>query len=114
MTARGFYWADRKAYLRQYHLDHPRDKDSDRDLRYQRRYGITLIDYNRMLKEQVGVCAICGHPPKKNRLSVDHDHKTGQVRGLLCVRCNRALPRFNDSADLLERAAAYINAAKAV
>ena len=44
-----------------------------------------------MLAEQGGGCAICGAPPKTRRLHVDHDHKTGEIRGLLCYRCNKAL-----------------------
>jgi hypothetical protein len=56
--------------------------------------GVTDADYDRMLNEQGGGCAICGNPPKSRRLHVDHDHKTGKVRGLLCFRCNRALPNY--------------------
>lgn len=55
------------------------------------RYGLTLEDYECMLADQGGACAICGAPPKRNRLHVDHDHKTGVVRGLLCARCNSSL-----------------------
>jgi len=50
-------------------------------------YGITLDDYEEILDSQGGTCAICGGTELK-RLSVDHDHKTGRVRGLLCNRCN--------------------------
>lgn len=57
-----------------------------------RKYGITLSDYERLLKAQGGVCLICHSPESRKdgqlHLSVDHDHQTGQVRGLLCVRCN--------------------------
>jgi hypothetical protein len=62
------------------------------------RYGITEEDYNRIFKEQNGVCKICGKEPyehAKNKMSkvlhIDHDHETGLVRGLLCSRCNGAL-----------------------
>jgi Recombination endonuclease VII len=56
--------------------------------------GITDADYEALLAAQGGGCAICGNPPKTRRLHVDHDHKTGKVRGLLCHRCNRALPNW--------------------
>jgi Recombination endonuclease VII len=56
--------------------------------------GITDVEYGAMLRVQGGGCAICGAKPKTRRLHVDHDHATGQVRGLLCHRCNRALPTW--------------------
>jgi hypothetical protein len=65
--------------------------------------------YEAMLTSQGGVCAICGRPPsEKRRLAVDHDHATGAVRGLLCVPCNQALGRFQDSPDVLAAAAMYV------
>lgn len=56
--------------------------------------GVSDDDYHRMLAAQGGGCAICGATPKTRRLDVDHDHLTGKVRGLLCHRCNRALPTW--------------------
>ena len=53
--------------------------------------GVSTEDYERMLAAQGGGCAICGALPKTRRLHVDHDHKTGEIRGLLCYRCNKAL-----------------------
>lgn len=54
-------------------------------------YGITSDDYDTLLDRQGGKCAICRARPKSKRLAVDHDHKTGAVRGLLCGRCNHDL-----------------------
>lgn len=54
-------------------------------------YGLTADDYERLLRAQGGRCAICRARPKSKRLAVDHDHKTGAVRGLLCSRCNHDL-----------------------
>lgn len=75
-------------------------------------YGITQLDYDRMLEHQNGVCAICGGTRPGN-LDVDHDHKlTGRdaVRGLLCKRCNRRLlPAAQDNPARLKRAIAYLN-----
>jgi len=61
---------------------------SARERYLQKKYGLTLTDYDGMLTRQDGLCAICRKPPKKIRLAVDHDHKTGKVRGLLCGFCN--------------------------
>lgn len=55
-----------------------------------RTFGLTVEEYNEMLSEQGGVCAICGGTDNR-RLSVDHDHETGTIRGLLCAGCNGAL-----------------------
>ena len=54
-------------------------------------YGLTSAQYDALLKAQGGRCAICRARPKSKRLAVDHDHKTGAVRGLLCSRCNHDL-----------------------
>ena len=69
--------------------------------------GITDADYARLLAAQGGHCALCPATPKTRRLHVDHDHATGKVRGLLCHRCNRALPTWVD-ARWLGRAARYV------
>jgi hypothetical protein len=64
--------------------------------------------YDALLKLQLGGCAICGRPPKKRKLDMDHDHRTMEVRGLLCVRCNRAIPSWMDVGWLFA-ALAYLN-----
>lgn len=69
--------------------------------------GISNEAYERLLELQGGGCAICGNPPKNRRLSVDHNHRTGKVRGLLCFRCNRALPTYATS-DWLRSALQYV------
>jgi D-lyxose ketol-isomerase len=62
-----------------------------------KKYGLTLLDFRNLEKEQNNVCAICGNPETKIQygkvmpLSVDHNHNTNKVRGLLCNKCNRAL-----------------------
>ena len=61
-----------------------------------RRYGLTLSDFDDMMALQNGVCAICGSPPVKNPLQVDHDHLSEAVRGLLCARCNGLLCVFEN------------------
>jgi len=77
-----------------------------------RRYEITEEQFEQMHKDQQGVCAICNEPNnlKRRRLAVDHDHLTGDVRGLLCSSCNRGIGYFRDSPDLLLRAHSYLTA----
>jgi hypothetical protein len=79
-----------------------------------RSFGITVADYNAMLEEQGGGCAICGRQDAsqaKRRLHVDHDHATGAIRGLLCHGCNVGLGSFRDDPARLERAAEYLRLA---
>lgn len=72
-----------------------------------KKYGLTPEDYARLFSEQGGVCAICHRRQRKQRLSVDHDHETDRVRGLLCTRCNRALGHFEWDVDVLRRLIDY-------
>ncbi len=76
----------------------------------QTKYGITLADYDEMLETQGGGCAICGNTPVENgrRLCVDHDHETGEVRGLLCDACNRGLGYFRDDSEICRQAMLYL------
>ena len=77
----------------------------DRMLRY--KYGITLAEYNVILKAQGGVCAICKKPSKRT-LHVDHNHDTDEVRGLLCFRCNFGITWFKENAGTLLAASCYL------
>lgn len=74
-------------------------------------YGLTVEQYDAMLLEQKGVCAICGKQEalsSKGVLSIDHDHNSGKVRGLLCDTCNRGLGHFYDNVSLLHNAIKYL------
>jgi hypothetical protein len=79
-------------------------------------YNITLEQYDDMFDKQNGKCAICGtHQSKfKRRLSVDHDHSTNYIRGLLCVRCNNGLGNFQESLELFDKAKSYLKKEKAI
>lgn len=80
-----------------------------KDAELKRLYGIGIEDYLRMLERQSNVCKICNKKCKtKSRLSVDHNHETGAVRGLLCNRCNRALGMFEDNVETLRSAIRYL------
>lgn len=70
-------------------------------------YGISLEDYNKILEEQHGACAICGNSPKAY-LCVDHDHITGGIRGLLCFHCNVILGHAQDNIETLQKAIEYL------
>jgi hypothetical protein len=79
----------------------------------QREYGITAQEFADRLAAQGGVCAICKNPDAKvrsDRLCVDHSHRTGEVRGLLCIPCNSLLGQANDSVTVLEQAIQYLMA----
>ncbi|HEC64952.1 MAG TPA: hypothetical protein ENI23_06655 [bacterium] len=71
-------------------------------------YGITKKQYDAMLEQQNGLCAICRKKEINRRLAVDHNHATKQIRGLLCSLCNTALGKFDDSVNMLTRAINYL------
>lgn len=94
-----------------YHLEIPTAKRIDGHLK--RTYGITSVDYDAMFDRQGGGCAICHDPPtwNKPRLPVDHNHRSGHVRGLLCHRCNIVLGLVKDDVLLLEAMEDYLRLA---
>jgi hypothetical protein len=93
------------AYLREWRK---RREAYVRDREYQRRFGITLADYERMAEGQEHKCAICRQPDNRRRLEVDHCHQTKRVRGLLCGSCNRTLGMFEDRQEWLDSASRYL------
>lgn len=84
--------------------------DGHRDKQYRTKFGITLEDYDQMFADQNGCCDICGvHQSEvKTRFAVDHNHKTGEVRGLLCGCCNKGLGQFKDNTEYLAKAITYL------
>lgn len=92
----------RQSYCKPCHTAEGRDRRL-RDL-----FNINEDEYDHILEYQQGVCFICKQPPKKRKLAVDHEHKTGLVRGLLCWGCNAALGKLKDDIELLQNAAAYL------
>jgi hypothetical protein len=90
--------------------ERPEVREQHRAYILRKDYGITIEEYNALFEKQKGACAICReHQSKLSRpLAVDHDHKTGKVRGLLCDKCNHGLGQFKDSYDSLMAAANYI------
>ena len=81
-----------------------------------KRFGIDLNEYSRKLSEQGNVCGICGNPETTvdkrtnvlRMLAVDHNHATGQIRGLLCMACNQGLGNFQEDLQRLKKAVSYL------
>lgn len=103
-----------------YRKANPDKRKRDHRQFWLRLYQLTQEDYAALLAIQNGTCAICEQAERvidartgePRNLSVDHDHETGHVRGLLCGRCNRALGQFGDSVEVAQRAADYLRRAE--
>lgn len=96
--------------------NNPNHKTNVRKNQLQKKYGITLEQYTELFQKQQGVCDICSEPEMakgKQNLAVDHDHKTGIVRGLLCHNCNTALGKFMDNKHILKNAIFYLDRSEA-
>ena len=88
---------------------HLKNKEKSRNSALKKRYNISIEDYNQMFVDQNGVCAICkGKCVTGRNLSVDHNHETGKVRGLLCLDCNAGLGHFKDNKSILLEAIKYL------
>jgi hypothetical protein len=85
-------------------------REEEKERQRKANYGLTPDKYQVLYKTQNGCCAICREPMVK--INIDHDHKTGKVRGLLCERHNRGLGFFQDDIKRLSRAIAYLKAHK--
>ena len=96
-----------REYAKEYQRNNPQ-RQRDRTLK---QYGITQQDYDTMLESQNFGCAICGTKKngRKKNFVVDHDHKTGVVRGLLCTQCNAGLGNYKDNPESIRRAIEYLN-----
>jgi hypothetical protein len=101
----------RRAYLRSYRQATPH-LEKNRALRDS--FGLSLDEYSKMLEAQGGVCAICNQPETHKRngklkaLAVDHDHKSGAIRGLLCSDCNTGIGKLKDDPKVLQSAIQYL------
>lgn len=88
----------------------PENKEKNRRRWLQRGYGITLETYQALFESQNGLCAICGEKCSiKRTLSVDHNHQTGTVRGLLCHKCNTAIGFLGENIGRLQNVIDYLN-----
>jgi hypothetical protein len=98
-----YYKAKRRAH-------YIKNKDWFRKNHLKLKFGITLEDYNRLFDEQSGCCRICGtHQSQlKKTLSIDHCHKTGKIRALLCQKCNQGIGMFHEDLETMQSAIEYI------
>ena len=88
-----------------------RRREDQRKSVLKHRYGMSVEDYDALLKEQNSGCAICGNPiPGRNNkhFAIDHNHKTNKVRGLLCYKCNSGIGYFKENIDFLQKAIDYL------
>lgn len=99
-----------RSYRVKYWKKHKVKLSAERRRRRLADYGLTPEQFDAIVEAQGGRCRICGDPPtgRWKRLHVDHDHKTGAIRGLLCVGCNRAIGYLSDSPERARRVADYL------
>lgn len=99
----------RAQYLKEWIAKNPEFAKERQRVQALSRKGLTPKDYDALLEQQNDGCYLCGGRPSRTPyLHVDHDHKTGVVRGLLCDSCNLGLGKLQDSAEILTRAVAYL------
>lgn len=97
-------------YAKEWRQNNPEKRKTIKRRHDLKKYGITEEQYEDMVLHQLGVCAICEKEQKDNsrRLDIDHCHKTGKVRGLLCSKCNTALGLLNEELELFNKAVNYL------
>lgn len=98
-------------------LQRQREKPINKEKQYiyyiKNKYGITEIEYKKMLEQTNHCCEICGskevdNPENKEKLCIDHCHSTGKIRGLLCRNCNSAIGLFKDNIDVIKNSVKYL------
>lgn len=107
--------ANRESLKQRDHNYYKANPDKYYEQSLKKRYGLTLEGYDKLLTLQGGKCAICQTTEpgaKRSRFMVDHDHQTGQVRGLLCHHCNVGLGYFKDSQEALKAALEYLSTSR--
>lgn len=96
-----------KAFRKKHKKD---EKEANRMYQKKHKYGLTVEEYNHIVEDQQSRCLICGVQfSDENRIYVDHDHKTGIVRGMLCRNCNTLLGMAKDDINILKNAIEYLN-----
>lgn len=107
MEKKSWYWRNRDAAIQRKKEFYLSNKEKVKDQQRLTKYGVPIGWFSDQSNKQNGKCGICGVVPQKT-LCVDHNHSTGEIRGLLCHDCNMALGKFKDSEFLLLRAIKYL------
>lgn len=98
--------------------DYKKDPEKFKDRSLKSHFGIGITEYKQLLEIQNNTCAICNNPEtvkrkgKLKNLAVDHCHKTGKIRGLLCARCNKAIGLLKDDINIINNCVNYLQKAK--
>ena len=108
-TNRACYLRNKERQLERQRLRRKNNPEPDKRYMLKARYGLTIDDVEQLVKNQQYLCAICESSLVDGIKHIDHDHKTKQVRGILCHKCNLGLGLFKDSAELLIKASNYLN-----
>lgn len=103
---KAYYEANKEKIAKKVKARHKRNPERFQDVRLRSWYKISKLDYDKMSKQQKGLCKIC---KKKEKLVVDHNHKSDAVRGLLCSLCNQGLGLFKENKKSLKNAVIYLN-----
>lgn len=117
-TQNAVYRSDCKACCsertKQWFVDNPGRAEANKRKSVLAAYGLTVDDYDSLLQQQGGACAICRRPERTTRngkllrMPVDHDHETGAVRGILCHSCNRAIGFLGEDVAIVQETVAYL------
>lgn len=103
------YYEKNKEHIKQKSRDwYQSNKDNYHERAIYRKYGVTKEQYNDLIVSQDLKCAICGDGTQKKKMFIDHNHRTGVIRGLLCTRCNVGLGMFKDNPEVLSKAIKYL------
>ena len=116
LNKENYYRRKAEGVLSRYHQKKKEDPDGTflyhREKHLKKKFGITEADYLDLLEEQMYCCKICNKHESENsanrNLAVDHNHETGEIRGLLCDPCNRGLGLFKDNPLVMQKALDYL------
>jgi hypothetical protein len=117
-SSREYYKENKEKLNKLSRENHLNNKERDSEIRLKYRYGITTEDHKKLYESQNGICPICKNKfkfiseNKTEMLFIDHNHKTGIIRGLICRRCNLLLGHANDDVKLLLNAVEYLKKSK--